>query len=134
MESQYPVYWRGQKSGEVTVEKEGLYYRFSCRAQLPVGARCHLVARTEEKRYDLGLCIPQGEFFVTQTRLPVKHFSQGKCRFSLEQTGKERFVPLCPDQPFPGLGNLEQGKLICRDGVLGILFPEGVESGDALAD
>ena len=116
------------------MEKEGLYYRFSCRAQLPEGARCHLVARTGEKRYDLGLCIPQGEFFVTQTRLPVKHFSQGKYQFFLEQRGNERFVPLYPDQPFSGLGNLERGKLISRNGVLGILFPEGVESGGALAD
>ncbi len=134
MQSQYPVYYHNQKSGEVTVEKEGLYYRFFCRAQLPDGTRCHLIVHTADKRHDLGLCVPQGKYFAAQTRLPVKYFSQGACHFSLEQTGKERFVPLYPDQPFPALGDLEQGKFACRDEVCGIIFPEGTQSGDALAD
>lgn len=132
LKSQYPVYWDDRKTGEVTVEKEGLYYRFFCRVQLPEGTRCRLYARAEGKNQDLGLCIPQGRDFVVQTRLPVKHFGLGEYQFCLEQPGTEKFVPVYSDRPFSALDSLEQGKFIRRDEVAGILFQTA--GSDALTD
>lgn len=123
MESQYPVYWKDRKTGVVNIEKEGLYYRFSCCVQLPAGTRCHLYASKEEKDYDLGLCIPQGADFVVRTRLPAKRFAPGNYRFCLRQPGAERFVPVSSNLPFDALDNLEQGKFTRRESVAGIVFP-----------
>ncbi len=123
MESCYPVYWNGEKTGEVTVTKQGLYYAFSCRVQLPKETRCRLYAYTEENSRDLGLCVPSGNCFVLHTRVPAKYFEVGEYHFSLNQPTVGEFIPVRKDRPFPALDRLEYGKFAIRGSEPGIVFP-----------
>ena len=123
LESSYPVYWDGEKTGEVTVTKQGLYYAFFCRVQLPPEAHCRLYAHTEGSSRDLGLCIPSGNCFILQTRIPAKYFAGGEYRFSLNQPAAEEFIPVSKERPFPSVDRLEQGKFAIYGREPGIVFP-----------
>lgn len=127
MESCYPVYWKGEKAGQLTVEKAGLYYCFLCRVKLPAGSRCRLYAHTNGESRDLGLCVPDGGDFVLQRKLPIKQFSHGEYSFLLDQPAAEQFVPVWGDRPFPAMDNLEKGKFAVRRNQPGILFPAAQE-------
>ena len=93
MESQYPVTWAGKAVGEVTVTRQGLYYLFVCRAQLPAGSRCRLYACGESEPRDLGLLIPGGSGYELQTRVPAKYFEAGEYRFCMDRPAQEEFIP-----------------------------------------
>ena len=122
MESQYPVTWAGKTVGEVTVTRQGLYYLFVCRAQLPAGSRCRLYACGESEPRDLGLLIPGGSGYELQTRVPAKYFEAGEYRFCLDRPAQEEFIPVSCSEPFPALDRLESGKFACLEGEPGIVF------------
>ena len=122
MKSLYPVLWNQEEVGEVGVTKQGLYYVFSCRMQLPPGSRCRLYACSQGDSRDLGLCIPEGNFFVLQTRIPAKYFPEEEYSFCLNQPATGRFVPVRKDRPFPELDKLESGKFSISGGEPGIFF------------
>lgn len=122
MESWYPVFWNGKEAGEVAVVKQGLYYQFSCRVDLPPGSHCRLFAHTAAGSRDLGLCIPDGNRFILQTRIPVKHFSEGEYRFCLNQPVAGEFVAVSSQQPFSAMDRLEAGRFAMWGNEPGILF------------
>ncbi len=115
------------KVGEVAVEKQGLYYRFSC--------RCHLSGKTMHRavvicggvRVDLGICVPVDGRFGVDKKLPCKNFAPGKPEFLLLPKGNERsgkFVPVYPEEPFAYMSKLKNAFLEIRDGQAGILITE----------
>lgn len=122
MESQYPVTWAAKEVGQVAVTRQGLYYRFVCRVQLPAGSRCRLYACGEGEHRDLGLLIPGGSGYELQTRVPAKYFEAGKYRFCLDQPAQAEFVPVRCSEPFPALDRLEGGKFAYFEGEPGIVF------------
>lgn len=122
LESCYPVYRNQEKAGEITVTKQGLYYSLLCRVKLPAGSRYRLYAHTEGCTRDLGLCVPSGQEFILQTRIPIKYFGQGEYSFYLEQPGAEAFIPVSCDRPFPAVDRLESGKFAMRGEKPGIVF------------
>lgn len=123
LKSWYPVFWNGEKTGEVTVTKQGLYYAFSCVVHLPPGSHCRLYASTQGEIRDMGLCVPSGNAFVLQTRIPAKYFGGGEYSFCLNKPVTEEFVPVSSDKPFPALDRLESGKFAICGAEPGIVFP-----------
>lgn len=111
--------------GTVKVERQGLYYRFSCRCSLSGEVMQRLWLRCGGKETDLGLCVPVDGTFGTQKRLPVKQCGEGTPEFILRPKQTEirgNFIPLSPEEPFRYLHRLENAFLERRGEQLGIVL------------
>lgn len=121
----YEVRMGDRSVGTVTVEKEGLYYRFSCRCVLSGEVMCRLWLHCSGKDTDLGLCVPMGDGFGTDKRLPVKQCGEGMPVFLLRPKETElrgNFVPLSPEEPFRYIHRLQDAFLERRREQLGIVI------------
>lgn len=115
----------GIKAGTVTVEKQGLYYCFSCRCTLPGKAAHRLVAVCDAGRVDLGICVPMGETFGVNKRIPCKQFPGGVPEFLLVSGAinkEKKFVPVYPEEPFAYMARLKDAFMEIRDGQAGIVI------------
>lgn len=125
MEGIYEVRLGDRAAGTVRVERQGLYYRFSCRCSLS-GERMHrLVLRRGGVETDLGLCVPMAGAFGTEKRIPAARCGQGTPEFILRPKGaseRGQFIPLSPEEPFRYLHRLQDAHLERRDGTLGIVI------------
>ena len=113
--------------GKMVVEKQGLYYRFSCRCDLS-GKTVHSVAAVcGGNRVHLGICVPMGGRFGLDKKLPCKLFPGGKTEFLLIPKGENqgrRFVPVYPEEPFSYMAKLKDAFLEIREGQVGVSIPE----------
>ena len=120
----YPVLLGDACVGTVRVEREGLYYRFSCRCDLPGGQMRRLWMRQGSRETDLGLCVPMDGGFGTDKRLPMKQCGEGKPEFFLRSKEIRRtFIPLRPEEPFRYIHRLENAYLEQRGNTVGIVIP-----------
>ena len=123
MDGKYEVFWKDRAVGTVETAREGLYWRFTCRCHLPGGEMLRLWMACGEKEIDLGLCVPMGEGFGTDKRIPASRCDPEKPRFSLrckDDPLSGKFIPLSPEEPFRYLHRLENAYLEKRNGRLGI--------------
>ena len=121
----YDVRLGEKKVGTVRVEREGLYYRFSCRCDPGAQEMRRLWMRRGGRETDLGLCVPMAGSFGTEKRLPVKQCGQGEPEFFLwGQRQKHKFIPLSPEEPFRYLHRLENARLEQRGDIMGIVIPD----------
>lgn len=113
--------------GDVAVTKEGLYVRFSCKCKLPDTQIYRLMVWCDGKKIDLGVCVPEGNWFVLYRRVQRKHIGEGKMRFSVslnKTCSGECFVPIDPQKPFPYLASLRNVSLQKQGGCFGVLLSE----------
>ncbi len=111
--------------GTVSVEKQGLYYYFSCRCRLSGRGMHRLVVSCGGTKADLGICVPLEGVFGLDKRLPCKRFSPGKPEFALIPRGNQgKFVPVYPEEPFAYMSKLKDAFLEIRDGQAGIVITE----------
>lgn len=118
---------QGSSQGTVTVEKQGLYYHFSCRCRLSGEVMYRLVAVTEEGKVDLGVCVPMDGVFGVEKRIPCKRVGTGRPEFQLlpKHEGMQgRFVPIYPEEPFAYMTKLKDSFLAVRSGQVGIVVGE----------
>ena len=112
--------------GKAQVEKEGLYYRITCRCRLSGEVPYKVHAVCNEKCEDLGLLVPQSGAFTLTTRLPIKRLGEGQLQFKAvpRHTKTEgKFVPISADEPFSYLSRLENAYMQIRDGRIGVVLP-----------
>ena len=123
----YQIGQGGSSQGTVTVEKQGLYYHFSCRCRLSGEVMYRLVAVTEEGKVDLGVCVPMDGVFGVEKRIPCKRVGTGRPEFQLlpKHEGMQgRFVPIYPEEPFAYMTKLKDSFLAVRSGQVGIVVGE----------
>lgn len=115
-----------QGTGTVTVEKQGLYYHFSCRCRLSGEVMHRLVVTTDRGTVDLGVCVPMDGRFGVERKLPVKRFGEDPCFQLLPKHDRMqgRFVPVYPEEPFAYLSKLKNAFLTTRNGAVGIVIAE----------
>lgn len=121
----YDIMLGTQSIGKAQVEKEGLYYRISCRCRLSGEIPYKVYASCCDKTEDLGLLVPQSGAFVLTTRLPVKRLGEGQLEFrAVPRTPKlaGEFVPISADEPFSYLSRLENAYMQIRDGQIGVVI------------
>ena len=123
----YDIKIGSEVAGKMVVEKQGLYYRFSCRCRLS-GKTVHSAAAVCcGSRIHLGVCVPMDGQFGLEKKLPCKQFSGGKPEFLLIPKGGHqghRFVPVYPEEPFAYMARLKEAFLEIRDGQVGVRIPE----------
>lgn len=124
----------GQAIGRAQIEKEGLYYRFSCCCNLSGEVVYRLSVRCGEKTENLGIPVPQNGRFELNTRIPVKRLGSGEMQiFAVPKHAQPEgnFVPLSPEEPFRYLKRLENAFLQVRDGQVGLVIPVRSDPGPA---
>ncbi len=122
----YDVILGSESIGKAQVEKEGLYYRISCRCRLSGEVAYKVHALCGEKCEDLGLLVPQNGAFTLTTRLPIKRLGEGQLQFKAvprHPKTEGKFVPISADEPFSYLSRLENAYMQIRDGRIGVVLP-----------
>ena len=113
--------------GEAIVEKQGLYYRISCRCRVNGATMQRVMVASGEKKVDLGICVPMGDDFGLDKRVPCKQFGEGKPEFFLTprpQHSGGKFVAVYPEEPFAYMSRLKGAYLEIRNGQQGIVIRE----------
>lgn len=111
--------------GRVTVERQGLYYRFLCRCRLTGGTMQRLVVSCGGKREDLGTLVPIDGSFGLEKRIPVKRLGEGEPEFLLmakDRGRKREFIPVYPEEPFSYMSRLKDAYLERQEGQLGLMI------------
>ena len=121
----YGVFQDGREIGTVRVERQGLYYAFSCRCRIHSREMLRLWMHRGRRELDLGLCVPMEGGFGTEKRLPVKDCGEGEPGFFLRSPHvRQRFIPLAPEEPFRYIHRLENAYLEQRGNTLGIVITD----------
>lgn len=123
MEKSYAVTLSGSPTGKVTVQRRGLYYLFSCRCSLYGDIMYQLMVTCGSVRENLGILVPQQGIFVLNRQLPVKRIGEGDMSFILvpkQSAPTEKFIPICPEEPFAYISRLKESFLVLRNGQPGI--------------
>ena len=120
------VFWGERAVGRAQVQRQGLYYVFTCRCRLSGDTVWRLCATCGEKQADLGVLVPVEGGVGLTTRRPVKLLGEGKIQFAVQprHDRKTRFSPIYPEEPFAYLQRLKDAFLEERNGLLGAAWPE----------
>lgn len=113
--------------GVAQVSQEGLYYKIFCRCKLPMNGIHRVYVSNNGVERDLGICVPNGEEFILEKKVPIKHIGQGELKFLAgKKSGKERVnkVPICRDKPFGAMKAIRRGRFAIYDGNFYIVFPQ----------
>ncbi len=121
----YEIMFHGEPIGCVEVKREGLYFRFVCSCSPPRKGihRIHVSDGTTAR--DLGICVPDGEKFVLNTRIPGKYFKTDTFSFHLTdgRVSNDISLPIKSDEPFGYLEHLDDAHLEITDGQPEIILP-----------
>ena len=123
----YQIFRGVEPVGTVQVEKQGLYYQFSCRCTLRGATMQRIMVACGERKVDLGICVPMGDVFGIDRRVPCKQLGEGKPEFFLiPRVGRAggKFVPVYPEEPFAYMAKLKDAYLEVRCGQAGIVLAE----------
>lgn len=127
MDGRYEVRLGSDTVGTATVEKQGLYYLFSCRCCLKGATMQRVMVACGGNQVDLGICVPMGNAFGIDKRVPCKYLGEGKPEFFLTprpQSGGGKFVPVYPEEPFAYMCRLKDAYLEIRNGQTGLVIRE----------
>lgn len=106
------------------VLRQGLYWRFLCRCRFSSEQLCRLQVECGGTREDLGILVPVDGGFGSDRKIPVKRLGQGTPVFRILVNGKEereKFIPICPEEPFSYIARLKESYLVRRNGQIGIV-------------
>lgn len=127
VEESYEILLANQPIGTAFVKREGLYYSFRCCCRLSGDVIYKLMVSCGDNKESLGVCVPRGNSFGLETRLPVKRLGEGSMAFFATPRHMElkgRFVPIRAEEPFAYIDRLQTACLEIRDSQVGIVLPE----------
>ena len=109
----YDVFYGQDKIGKASVEREGLYYHFRCQCDQPSDGIYYGILQTENRQFNLGVCIPENGRFCAYKRIPVKEFENENFKFCLitKDAKRKMLVAVDKDKPFGYLQDLESASL-----------------------
>ncbi len=125
MEGTYEITMGSQRVGQITVTKQGLYYRFSCRCRLASDVMCRVMAAAGGKEESLGILVPMEGCFGLDTKLAAKRFLSGNPKFRIvpdQVHAKGKFVPIYPEEPFSYIEKLKDAYLARQNGQIGVMI------------
>lgn len=125
MEGNYSVFFGNSQCGKVSVQRQGLYWRFQCRCRLSSEILCRLQVDCGGVQENLGILVPMDGGFGLDKKIPVKRLGEGIPSFRIAPSGegaRREFVPICPEEPFAYITRLKESYLVRRNGQAGILI------------
>lgn len=143
MAENYDITYETESVGTAKVEKQGLYYSFSCRCSLPEEGLYRIHAICDAAREDLGICVPMDGLFGMDKKLPAKRLGEGPMRFELvhkdwspqeitavqepelpQQEEESLFIPVSEEEPFEYLDKLEDAVMEVREDEIGVVLQQ----------
>ena len=127
MEGSYGIFLGNEEVGVAQVERQGLYYCFTCRCKLHSEVICKVTVSCGGHHENLGVLVPMGEDYGLTKKLPVKSLGLGIPEFWItpKHTAVEGvYVDIYPEEPFRYIARLEKAYLEMRRERLGIVIPE----------
>ena len=120
----YPVTQNECVVGAVETEAEGMYIRIRAQCTPPDRRVYRLVLLCGSQRIDLGVCVPEGNRFVVNTRIQKRMLDESALQFILEtnQENEQQFIPVDWDKPFVYLDSLHLASFTIKDEVPGIII------------
>ena len=119
LKMQYEIFMQGQSAGTATVEKEGLYFTFTCICYLQTRGIYRVSVSQGDHSENLGVLLPSGSVYKLTTKIPQNRFSAEEFTFQIMDTQKKAsgtFVPLVSGQPYFHISALRRSCLKKLDG------------------
>jgi len=109
----YDIYLGEDVTGKACVKQEGLYYHFQCWCRLPSASIHCVILQSRGKEYNLGVCVPDGDKFRADKRIPIKQFDDPEFKFYLMERNQRNKILIAVDsqKPFEHLQDLENAQL-----------------------
>ena len=114
LEGNYELKFGGQTVGRVQVQKQGLYYAFTCRCRMPGEVISRVMVRCGDRETGLGILVPMGDGFGLDTKIAAKKLGQGSPEFSVVPNRPQltqKFIPIKPEEPFSYIERLKEAYL-----------------------
>ncbi len=111
--------------GTAAVSRAGLYYHICCNCMLSGKVIFKIVAECDNKSESLGICVPKGDSFGLEKKVPVKKLGEGIIKFRAvpnHPNMHERFIPIKPEEPFAYIERLQKSHLQKRENILGVVL------------
>lgn len=111
--------------GIAEIETEGLYLTIKAQCSPPDMQIYKLILMCGSKRTDLGICVPEDDFFSINKRIQRKLIGEGTLRFFLEIREDQRstqFVQINSEGPFDYLDCLPSARFEKRGEACGVVF------------
>lgn len=116
------IMMNGKNVGTATVEKEGLYYRFSCKCVFDDADVHNLWVLWKDGSRRLGVLVPEGRYACLNTKVPVKYIPDTQLAFQIDYCQTEHFHPVNPEVPFAHMGQLLKARFTIIDGKPGLMI------------
>lgn len=108
--------------GTASVNREGLYYHFSCKCILPDKDIHAIWVLWEGGSRKLGVCVPEGRYAYLNTKVPVKYIPGGKLYFRIDHREELDFYPVDPDVAFAHMDKLTKARFAEVNGKPGLVI------------
>lgn len=109
------IFYDNKVVGQAEIIREGLFYKIHCFCTLPDSGIYRIAVMDGETVLDLGICVPSGDKFVLNTRVPVKKINGDHVEFQLV-AGNKQGIPVATGREFPHLDKLETARLQVANG------------------
>lgn len=116
---EFPIVYHDNNCGIAKVQKDGLYYRISCRCKYSSGLY-QIWVTGEQGTVNLGTCVLSGKEIGLDTRIAVKRLATIKT-FEMNEKYQEepKWIPLTPNTPIK-LSILGKSYLFQKNGAWGL--------------
>ena len=107
----FSIHYEKNQVGYAKCTRQGLYYHISCDVKRIDNNLYRVYVIDSSKIMDLGICVPEGNRFVINKRIPIKSFDGEPERFILiADADVKHFVPVLENVPFDYIQKLDKSK------------------------
>lgn len=111
------IFYNGKSVGRMQFDREGLYYRLSCRCNCRLEEAYRVFAVCNGEKIALGLCVPDGDLFTMHCHIPATRLPGTVERCELWPHKSENgYIRLDAQKPFPCIPLLEKARFCVRGG------------------
>ena len=111
----------GLSIGRVQVDREGLYYKFRCKCKFNDNKIYRIKVSDGITEIILGICVPEGDNFILNTKVPVKKLQKDTLIFTAELRSEQAIVAEM-GKSFSYLDKLETARLQYTNGQVKIII------------
>lgn len=115
--------------GTATVTQQGLYYHIVCNCTFRERGFYFICVQSGTNLENLGLCVPEGDHFKLEKKVPAKRFLENSLLFFATRKGERdtpTSIPIETGGEFPYLSDLTKGTFQNLKGKCSVVFPSKV--------
>lgn len=114
----------GQTVGTASITRKGLYLHILCRCNFPDKKIRRIRMCVENEVFDLGVCVPEENWFVIHKAIPLKRIGQGEISFHVFRINDSTFFSFAALDQFNAICKLQNTCLSVKNGEAGIMIKD----------